>query len=73
MVVVGILTGSKADLVLLSQRTFGTPASSTRMEDFVYRTALLDVSDLSPRFAEFKEGSVSVFGDKDDMLYVSFQ
>ena len=68
MVAIGILTASEADLVSLSQQPVITPTSSQRMEDFVYRTALLDVADLSPRFAEFTEDSVSVFGEKDAML-----
>ena len=38
------------------------------MEDFMYQTAILDLTDLTPRFANFTEESVSVFGEMDDAL-----
>ena len=36
----------------------------------MFRTATLNKSELSPRFVEFTEESVNIFGGADSLLYV---
>ena len=65
-----VLSVSNTSLVSLAART---PLDDLNMQndDLIHQTAVLDITDLSPRFAEFTEESVSVFGQSDVELYVS--